>query len=196
MTIRPATPADHDAIARICLLTGDAGGDDTGRHGDDALLADVYATPYLHGPATFALAWDEGDGPVGYVIGTADTRAFQAWFSDTWWPSVADRHPLRVEADESVLRGAADPERLLVDVVADYPAHLHIDLLPQAQGRGAGRALIEAACALLASQGVAGVHLDIDPRNDGARRFYPRVGFANLPGHSAELFVRRLQVAE
>lgn len=192
MTIRAATPADHDEIARICLLTGNAGGDDTGRHGDDALLADVYAIPYLHGPAGFALVWDEGDGAIGYVMGTADTRAFQGWFSDSWWPSVAHRHPLRVEADESVLRSAADPERLLTAVVDDYPAHLHIDLLPWAQGKGAGRALIEAACALLTEHGVAGVHLDIDPRNDAARQFYPRVGFSTLAGQPAELFVRSL----
>ena len=192
MTIRPATTADHDAIARICLLTGDAGSDATGKHGDDTMLADVYATPYLYGPRTFALVWDEGEGPAGYVIGTEDTRAFQAWFSATWWSSVADRHPLRAEADESLLRNAADPERMIVGVLDTHPAHLHIDLLPEAQGRGAGRALIEAACALLTQRGVPGVHLDIDPRNDGARAFYPRVGFANLPDEGPELFVRAL----
>ena len=43
MTIRPATTADHDTIARICLLTGDAGADAAGKHGDDTMLADVYA---------------------------------------------------------------------------------------------------------------------------------------------------------
>ncbi|WP_084101907.1 GNAT family N-acetyltransferase [Demequina sp. NBRC 110051] len=189
-SIRPATPADHDAIARICRLTGDAGADATGMYGDDTVLADVYATPYLHGPGAFALVWAEGDGPLGYVLGTEDTVAFQTWFSEHWWPAVADHHALVTEADEKLLRSAANRHRMLDDLPDGYPAHLHIDLLPESQGRGAGRALIEAACALLAERGAAGVHLGIDPRNDGARMFYPRVGFT--VGASEDLFLRRL----
>ncbi|WP_159449159.1 N-acetyltransferase [Demequina sp. NBRC 110055] len=190
--IREAGAGDAAAIARICRLTGDAGADATGHHSDDTALADVYATPYLHGPACFALVWDEGDGPLGYVLGTADTRAFQTWFTQTWWPSVADRHALVTEADEKLLRSAADHGRMLLEVIEDFPAHLHIDLLPEAQGRGAGRALIEAACGVLAHSGARGVHLGIDPRNDGARAFYPRVGFTPVSEADPDTFVRSL----
>ena len=35
-----------------------------------------------------------------------------------------------------------DPSTSIVAEVADYPAHLHIDLLPELQGQGFGRALI------------------------------------------------------
>ena len=191
-SIRPARIADGDAIASICLVTGDAGADATGQYSDDTVLADVYATPYLHGPDCFALVWDEGEGPVGYVVGTADTRAFQAWFSGTWWPSVASRHALVTEADEKLLRNASDHGRMLIDIVEEYPAHLHIDLLPQAQGKGAGRALIEAACAHLTRDGVTGVHLGIDSRNDGARAFYPRVGFTPVSPSDPDTLVRAL----
>lgn len=191
MTMRAATGADAQAIARICLLTGANGTDATGDFCDDAAISDVYATPYLHGPAGFCLVWDDGDGPVGYVLGTADTRAFQEWFVATWWPSRPQREP-RTQGDRWLLPSALDPERMLIDAVDDYPAHLHIDLLPQAQGRGAGRALIEAACELLADRGVAGVHLVASTDNAGAQAFYPRVGFASLARDGGSVTFGRL----
>lgn len=77
------------------------------------------------------------------------------------------------------------PERMLgvrPDVLAAYPAHLHIDLLPRAQRQGWGRRLVSALCAALAAQGVPGVHLGYDPANTNARAFYDRLGFKELPG--------------
>ncbi|SEJ21989.1 GNAT family N-acetyltransferase [Demequina mangrovi] len=198
--IRPATARDRAAIARICLLTGAHGADATGVHGDDALLADVYALPYLDGPGGFGLVWDQGDGAVGYVLGTSDTASFQRWFSGEWWPRVAPTHTRVNETGAALAEEAADPRRMLDADLGAYPAHLHVDLLPEAQGRGAGRALIEAACALLAERGVAGVHLGASRANAGALAFYPRVGFAEVGGDEAGVtFARRLggaQVAE
>lgn len=192
LSVRSATPADHAAIAGICLLTGDRGADATGHYGDDQALADVYATPYLYGPGTFALVWDEGGGPVGYVLGTDDTLAFQRWFVQQWWPSRPVREP-QTEADRWLLPSAADPERMLIEALDDFPAHLHIDLLPAAQGQGAGRALIEAAAALLRRRGAAGVHLVAPKANAGAQAFYPRVGFAPIAeDHSGVTFARAL----
>ena len=193
MSVRPATPADHDQIARICRLTGAQGDDATGMFADDAALSDVYATPYLHGPGGFCLVWEADGGARGYVLGTADTAAFQEWFVDVWWPQVGPRHRPSTAGDAWLLPSAADPGRMLIPQLADHPAHLHIDLLPDQQGRGAGRALIEAACALLAAQGVRGVHLVAERANAGAQAFYPRVGFDVLDGDDATVtFGRRL----
>lgn len=197
MPVRLATPADADAIARICLLTGDGAQDATGVFCDDEAVSDVYATPYLHGPGGFALVWDEGTGPLGYVLGTSDTAAFQQWFTGEWWPRVGAHRRPRARKDSGLLLAAADPSRMLGTHVAEYPAHLHIDLLPAAQGRGAGRALMEAAIALLAQRGVAGVHLGVDAANAGALAFYPRVGFDVLSEHDGGVtFGRRIQLAE
>ncbi|WP_062386414.1 GNAT family N-acetyltransferase [Demequina iriomotensis] len=192
--IRAAEPRDGDAIARICLLTGAQGDDATGRFGDDGALADVYATPYLHGPGGFCLVWDV-DGEVrGYVLGTSDTREFQDWFVRVWWPRVGARRSARTPDDAWLLPSAADPSRMLIPALDAYPAHLHIDLLPDQQGRGAGRALIEAACALLSQRGVGGVHLVAERANAGAQAFYPRVGFAAVAGDDATVtFARRLR---
>jgi ribosomal protein S18 acetylase RimI-like enzyme len=70
---------------------------------------------------------------------------------------------------------SADPR-----VVADYPAHLHIDLLPEGQGRGGGRALMEHFLAAVRERGADGVHLYVGLANTGARAFYAKLGFKPL----------------
>jgi GNAT superfamily N-acetyltransferase len=174
-----ATPLDEAAIARICLLTGADGGDATGLFADDRALADVYAVPYLYGPECVALAWDVDGGVRGYVLGAVDTLAFQGWFATDWWPSLPARTP-RTRDDEWLLPSAADPGRLVSPVLERYPAHLHIDLLPDQQGRGAGRQLIEAFCSAAADAGAPGVHLVASANNPFAQGFYPRVGFHEI----------------
>lgn len=197
MTVRPATAADAAQIANICLLTGDVAQDATGKFCDDSALSDVYASPYLHGPGCFALVWDVGGQARGYVLGTDDTVGFQEWFTAEWWPRRGAHRRPRTSGDAWLLPAAADPRRMLVPQVDDYPAHLHIDLLPDQQGRGAGRELIESAIALLANRGVPGVHLVADAHNPGALAFYPRVGFATLTADDgAVTFGRRIRVAE
>lgn len=63
----------------------------------------------------------------------------------------------------------------------EYPAHLHIDLLPVVQGGGVGRRLIATLLDELRRRGVRGVHLGVDPQNVGAAAFYERLGFERLP---------------
>lgn len=193
MTIRPARAADRAAIARVCLLTGQQGADATGLFGDDETLADVYALPYLEGPGCFCLVWEADAGVSGYVLGTVDTEAFQRWFVDEWWPRAGVRHERCTPSDAWLLDSARDPRRMLVPECESYPAHLHIDLLPSQQGRGAGRALMEAACAALAAQGVRGVHVVTERANGAAQAFYPRVGFEAARRDDATVtFVRSL----
>lgn len=193
MSIRPATDRDHEQIARICLLTGATGKDATGVFSNDITLADVYATPYLHGPGGFCLVWDVDGEARGYVLGTHDTRAFQEWFTAEWWPSRAPLHPQRTDGDSWLIPEAENPARTLIRDLGSYPAHLHIDLLPDQQGRGAGRALIEAACELATASGIPGIHLVAEKANAAAQAFYPRVGFAAIDEDETTVtFGRRL----
>ena len=65
-----------------------------------------------------------------------------------------------------------------------YPAHLHIDLLPELQGQGFGRRLIDTLVAALRERGVRGLHLAADVRNTSAAAFYERTGFSRIPSHA------------
>ena len=194
VTIRPATVADHEQIARICLLTGAAGNDASGKFSNDTTLAAVYATPYLHAPDCFAFVWDVDGEARGYVLGTTDTRAFQQWFVDEWWPQCAPQHPVRTSDDAWLLPSASDPHRMLIPQLSEYPAHLHIDLLVDQQGRGAGRQLIEVAAAHARDHGARGIHLVAEKANAGAQAFYPRVGFSAIAeSDTAVTFARPLR---
>ena len=75
----------------------------------------------------------------------------------------------------------------------EYPAHLHIDLLPEAQGQSWGRRLIQTLVEALREQGVSGLHLVAGSDNAGALAFYPRVGFTAIPSHAGvQAFARTL----
>ena len=66
-------------------------------------------------------------------------------------------------------------------LMQDYPAHLHIDILPEFQGKGYGRSLMTTFLEKLRDQGVKGVHLIMGKDNAGAGMFYQKMGFRRLP---------------
>jgi ribosomal protein S18 acetylase RimI-like enzyme len=181
ITIRPYRPSDRADVYDVCVRTGALGHDATGMYSSDDLLPDIYALPYVDTEPELAFVADNGERVVGYVIATANTRAFAHWFSETWWPSVAAKYDGEVsDAEARTLASAADPSRMLLPEVDDYPAHLHIDLLPEAQGQGLGRRLVDALRAALAEQGVPGLHLTMGADNANAGAFYRRLGFTEL----------------
>ena len=64
--------------------------------------------------------------------------------------------------------------------LALYPSHLHIDLVPDAQGSGNGLRMMEALLSALRAQGSCGVFLQMHEANVRARRFYAKLGFEQL----------------
>lgn len=195
LTLRQYRESDRDALASICLRTGDAGADATGQYRHASLLGDVYAVPYAERHPDLCFIVDRDGEAVGYVLGTDDTDAFNAWFRDRWWPSVARRYD-DVRADErdaGVIAGAERVGTAAVPYAERMPAHLHIDLLPDAQGGGWGRRLIAAFEDALRARGVPGVHFVAAASNAGALAFYDRLGFERLPSpDGAQAFGRLL----
>jgi ribosomal protein S18 acetylase RimI-like enzyme len=80
-----------------------------------------------------------------------------------------------------VLHDGFTPRRMLIAELDEFPAHLHINLLPEMQGKGWGRRLVQTLVDELRSRSIGGVHLGIDLANTGAAAFYERVGFHRLP---------------
>jgi GNAT superfamily N-acetyltransferase len=180
----------------ICVRTGASGGDATGRYSTDDLLPDLFAGPYLHlEPDLASVLADQSGVPVGYGLGTADTARFVRRYRAEWIPLLGDAYPVPPDPpgtdEERLLAGHFHPERRLRPGLENYPAHLHIDLLPAAHGQGHGRALIETFLAAAARAGARGVHLEMDPANTGARAFYDRVGFHELPIAGGGTYVGR-----
>jgi ribosomal protein S18 acetylase RimI-like enzyme len=180
--IRGYRPSDLDAVYDICVRTADAGGDARGRFSDDRLVGDVFAAPYVTLEPQTARILDDGTGrAVGYIVGTADTEDFVRRYRAEWIPAIEGRYDGSDERDQGLLALHGHPERMLVAEVAGYPAHLHIDLLPDWQGRGQGRALMSSFLDGLHAAGVPRVHLAMSPSNTAARAFYGRLGFSEIP---------------
>lgn len=189
-SVRPARaddPAEIDRLYEICLRTGAAGGDATGLIDEPRLLGDVFVGPYLaHAPdLAWVLAPDEGEDapspPVGFFLAVADTTSFERELDHAWWPRVraraADR-PVRPGSPDAWLRSYVDdPPRTPAEITDRYPAHFHVDLLPEAQGGGNGRRLLATAMDALRDRGVPGVHLGVSARNTNALGFYEHLGF-------------------
>ncbi|PZF81817.1 GNAT family N-acetyltransferase [Jiangella anatolica] len=183
MIIRPYESGDDDALYDICLRTGDNGGDATGQFADPRLLGELFVGPYLRFEPELAFVADDG-APAGYVLGARDTRAFERDCDRQWWPPLRAKYP--PGSFPAGTRDAYYVERLHEDrsadpaIVADYPAHLHIDLLPRTQGRGIGRALMQTLLAALHDAGAPAVHLGVGAANTRAIAFYERMGFTTL----------------
>ena len=185
--IRPFRPTDEAAVADVCLRTADAGADATGIFDDDAIWAEVFALPYVHRHPDLAFVVETDDGRVaGYIVCAPDTGAFEQWFHDEWWPAHGARWP-RPEIESTRQDGTlifAYSRRRGAEPYGDaYPAHLHIDLLPELQGQGWGRRLIDRLIEALRARGVTGLHLVASTDNSGALAFYRRLGFTELPSH-------------
>ncbi|RCK60254.1 N-acetyltransferase [Microbacterium sorbitolivorans] len=148
---------------------------------DDLLWAEIYLLPYLdrHPDLAFVAENDAGRA-VGYIIGTDDTDAFDAWFARTWWPSRRATYSGSANPRQRELVAVADARRAGSAFANVYPAHLHIDLLPETQGKGMGRMLIARLADALAARGVRGLHAVASSDNAGAVAFYPRLGFVEL----------------
>jgi ribosomal protein S18 acetylase RimI-like enzyme len=181
--IRPARPQDADAVAEICLRTAASGSDATGVLGDDGLWADLFALPYLELEPDLAWVVDDGSAVQGYLVGTADSAGFARRFRETWLPRVADRYPpgeRPTRLETALVAMLHHPEHDLRPELEAYPAHLHIDLLPPAQGHGWGRRLMATFFAELRERGVTGVHLSMAADNHRALAFYRHLGLREL----------------
>jgi GNAT superfamily N-acetyltransferase len=185
--IRPYRTADEAAVREICMRTANAGEDARDTYQDQDLVPDLFAVPYGVLDAGIALVAVEDGRVAGYIVGTADTAEYVRQFRKTWLPLVADRHcapsaePDFVGDPDGAMASLLHyPEHMLHPDLAGYPAHLHIDLLPHAQGRGGGRALMHAFLAAVRDRGADQVFLSMLTVNAGARAFYDRLGFREI----------------
>jgi ribosomal protein S18 acetylase RimI-like enzyme len=180
--IRGYRPADLAALREICLLTGDGGRDATGRWSSDDLLPDVFLEPYVTLEPSTAWVVELHDRPVGYLVATLDTAAFADRWREEWSPVFAVRHARTADdPNEQWLRDAGyNPDWMLGPQVEAFPAHLHIDLLPVAQGSGWGRGLMRELGRAAVAVGVPGIHLAMARENGRALAFYERLGFREL----------------
>jgi len=185
MTIRDYHPADLGYLYQICLQTGASGADATALYSDHCMLGNYYAVPYAHFDSRAVMVLESAGRPLGYILGTADTATYCAWFNRNWRPALA-----WLATPEQLAGACGEEERSLRRLFAvdqtvpawavAYPGHLHVDLLPAAQGAGWGRHLMDAFFARLATLGCPAIYLGVSRANSGGVAFYRRYGMTQL----------------
>ena len=100
-------------------------------------------------------------GVCGYALGAFESRAFYARYEAEWRPDLCARFPAP-EGDpaawnrvQQAHHGYHHPDYFCPEPCEAYPSHLHIDLLPRAQGRGYGRRMLEQLMDTLARRRLA-----------------------------------------
>ena len=204
MFVRRFATADTPALYDVCLRTADGGGDATHLHDEPSLTGHVWLGPYLALEPDLAWVVDDGSGrAVGYIVGAVDTLAFEESRERSWWSGLRALYPERADGTSTLASADADLVNMIhhpppppLRFIEDYPSHLHIDLLPEAQGAGFGRVLIETLCASLTRLGSTGVYVGVAATNTRALAFYRRVEFVDLDTTGSALWLgRRLMPA-
>jgi ribosomal protein S18 acetylase RimI-like enzyme len=181
--ITPYHPSDLVALYRICLLTGDHGKDASHLYQDPDLLGHYYVAPYAVSEPNLCFILSDNDMRCGYILGTRDSAAFWEWCEVNWFPNLRKRYPLPDKGDNSPDANMVrlfHQTRTVNPDTTDYPAHLHIDLLPMAQGRGWGHQMMGTFLNRLRELKVKAVHLGVSKKNPRGIRFYEKEGFTIL----------------
>jgi len=179
-------PKYEDDAYNVCLKTADSG--DDGTHlfpNDPKIIGHRYVGPYIVMSSKFAFLLKDDQGVCGYVLGALDSKDFYQKMHDTWLPKLRKMYKEPKEDDTSeaggLIRSFYNPVFFFPDLLQNtYPSHMHIDLLPRAQGCGNGTAMITKLLFALMGAGSPGVHLEMASNNARALRFYKKIGFKEL----------------
>jgi RimJ/RimL family protein N-acetyltransferase len=185
ITARPFRIEDRPAVRRICHRVGYMGEPATWYWRHVESFADVWTAYYTdHEPGSLFVAV-QGDDVVGYLTGCIGGRRAPTPAQALARYAVRYALFLRPGTAGFLWRGVADslrergsPSGALDD--PRWPSHLHVNLLPQAWGRGAGAGLMEAWLARLREAGSPGCHVTTLLENRRAVAFFERMGFERL----------------
>ena len=184
VTIRAYEPRDLDALYDICVVTGAAGRDASPMHNDLKLVGHIYSAPYgVLAPAQAIVAEDE-HGVAGYIVGTHDSDAFAALLERDWWPALRAQYAepdfVPTDADRARIATIMRPSGNPPELVAAYPAHIHMNLRDRLRGKGVGMALLQRWITEARAAGVSGIHLGASATNEGGIAFWQKGGFLPL----------------
>lgn len=185
--IRPYAPTDLDALYEICVRTGDFGEDARDQFDDPKMLGYVFAAPYGKLSPDLCFVAEDDVGVAGYVVGTADSRWFEAQMEEHWWPGLRKKYTAPEGArhkewtgDELYAWTFHHARPLPEEVVIRFPAHLHMNLLPRLQGQGMGTRLFQTWRDAALDQGVTHAHIGADRGNKRGVAFWSAMGFRDL----------------
>lgn len=171
-TIRNYASFDKKAVESICLT------ESTGNLDMDEAILTTFCYYYIDNePDNCLVVVNSLNKSVGYIFCAADYCKWRARFYELYLNDSAN--PITRTMSESTMNA-------LAPFANEYPAHLHIELLPECQGQHLGSQLIQELIAHLKSKGISGLMLDVAKNNTHAQYFYHQNGFHILSSSEQE----------
>lgn len=166
MKIRPYEKKDGLQLQTICICNSDF------PKKDHSVLLDLYCNYYIEQePEHCLVLTDEEDLPAGYLYWAADFVKYEERYRKKYLHRIPEGRYLIDKQEEM---------KAVLQLSKEFPAHMHMDVLPEYQGHGFGRQLLSKAREQLLQEGVCGLMLIASAENTGACSFYERCGFQFL----------------
>ncbi len=166
--IRQAEKNDITGIEYVCRMT--AGPESRRREDIGRKMSLTYSTYYARCEQETCFVLDDDGKVAGYILCAPDFKRYIKGFHKNEIPQI-----WKIDKRHCIFAYMMPLGYL--PFIKQYPAHLHIDLLDEYQGKGYGTKMIQALIDRLIEKGISGVMLIVDKDNHGAQRFYERAGF-------------------
>lgn len=171
MLIRPYEEKDKEDVRYICLNSDGPCEDD---EKENFFILNTFCDYFIEKESENCfVAVDENDKAIGYVICAENYDRYYKCFTEEYLP----RFDKSAVKDIEGALHSADPQG---EYKNEYPAHLHIDVLPEYHRMGIGHKMVDALCKHLKSKNIKGVMLTTGADNVKGRGFYKKYGFTEL----------------
>lgn len=159
-------------------------------------MGHIYSGPYAALEPSLVLLWMDQEGVAAFALGALDTAAWEARLEREWWPALrkeyddVDHVPAHQWTPDQVrMHMIHHPTLTPTNVVSTAPAHLHLNLLPRAQGKGIGKMLLNAWLERASRLGAHSVHVGVNQQNGRGVRFWHAAGFIKLHAHGRTVWL-------
>jgi ribosomal protein S18 acetylase RimI-like enzyme len=186
--IRNCTKRDEAQILNVCYRTGFLGEDLENKNifNDIKLFGYLFCIYYLRYEIEHCFVAEETNTNkiVGYIIGTMNSKKQKKLFllkmgsailfrvlTYTWW-----KYPETFKSIKIFIKNG-DSNGHPGTLYDEYPAHLHINTLPEYQHMGIGSRLIKKFETQVKENQIKGIHLETTNMNFKALPFYIKNGY-------------------
>lgn len=200
LIIRKYKPEDEKAIINVCYSTTPHVPHP--KFNDPYLFSLRWALYYVYHEPDNCIVMEDTDKKkvVGYIIGSENSLKMEETYEKKVLPLIKQRicrkywmHPILSRTYRKVLAQSNRYTEPLKSLAVDYPAHLHIDILPEYQGHRMGKKLMTTFEEHMKSIGNQGIHLGVSKDNPRAIHFYEKTGYkVGLDLETAIFFVKKL----
>lgn len=169
MEIRKFETKDKEDVRFACLNSEGGGMDEELCE----FILHIFCDYYIENEPENCFVLSDDAKAVGYIICAQNYDKFKSVYDEKYVPQI--KH-----MGENRIKWASDAYILHEKFKEEYPAHLHIDILPEYQRSGWGGKLVSTLIDHLKNKGIGGVMLTTGTQNETANRFYKKYGFDEL----------------